>query len=156
MPLGTSAPSAAAPPSVILLAAGDSTSCSTTGDTATAKLLESLPGTVAALGDNAYDTGSTREYSQCYDPTWGAVLDRTRPAPGNHEYMTAGAPGYFGYFGALAGDPKFGYYAYDLGTWRIYSLNSNCADVGGCGPKSAEVAWLKADLAANPAACVLA
>lgn len=161
---GTAGPSAAASSgpsstpagSVTLVAAGDITSCAVTSDSATAKLVESIPGTVAALGDDAYDSGTPREFSQCYAPTWGAFLDRTRPVPGNHEYVTKGAVGYFGYFGTRAGDPKTGYYAYDLGAWRLYALNSNCADIGGCGPDSAEVAWLKADLAAHPTQCVLA
>jgi acid phosphatase type 7 len=127
-----------------------------TADSATARLVESIPGTVLALGDDAYDSGTAGEFSRCYGPTWGAVLDRTRPVPGNHEYLTPGAAGYFGYFGLQAGDPKRGYYAFDLGAWRLYALNSNCAAIGGCGPDSAEVAWLKADLAAHPARCVLA
>ena len=154
--IAPSAPSSTPVGSVTLIAAGDITSCSVTSDSATAKLVESIPGTVAALGDDAYDTGSAREYRDCYDPTWGAFLDRTRPVPGNHEYLTAGAAGYFGYFGLRAGNSKLGYYAYDLGAWRLYALNSNCADIGGCGPGSAEVAWLKADLAAHPTQCVLA
>jgi hypothetical protein len=127
-----------------------------TADSATARLVESIPGTVLALGDDAYDSGTAGEFSRCYGPTWGAVLARTRPVPGNHEYLTPGAAGYFGYFGLQAGDPKRGYYAFELGAWRLYALNSNCAAIGGCGPDSAEVAWLKADLAAHPARCVLA
>ncbi len=78
------------------------------------------------------------------------------PVPGNHEYETAGAAPYFNYFGSRAGTTGQGWYAYDVGTWRIYSLNSNCASVGGCGPGSAQEAWLRADLAANPHACVAA
>ena len=75
--------------------------------------------------------------------------------PGNHEYVTAGAAGYFDYFGARAGPGGTGWYAYDLGSWRIYALNSNCAEVG-CGAGSAQEQWLRADLATSPHACVLA
>jgi hypothetical protein len=152
----SSAPSSTTSGPETLIAAGDITSCSVTSDSATARLVESIPGTVATLGDDAYESGSAQEYRQCYDPTWGTFLDRTRPAPGNHEYLTAGAAGYFAYFGLRAGDAKVGYYAYDLGAWRLYALNSNCADIGGCGADSAEVAWLQADLAAHPTQCVLA
>jgi hypothetical protein len=77
-----------------------------------------------------------------------------KPAPGNHEYNTVGASGYYEYFGAAAGDPDKGYYAYDLGPWRMYALNSNCASIGGCGAGSAQEQWLRADLAANPRECV--
>ncbi|MEO8273202.1 MAG: metallophosphoesterase [Chloroflexota bacterium] len=139
-----------------LIAAGDISSCSTSGDAATAALLDDLPGSIATLGDAVYPDGTRRQFADCYDPTWGRHQIRTRPAPGNHEYHTAGAAGYFGYFGAAAGDPATGYYAYDLGAWRIYSLNSNCTEIGGCGERSAEVAWLAEDLAAHPSACVLA
>ncbi len=63
---------------------------------------------------------------------------------------------YFDYFGAAAGDPKTGYYSYELGTWHIIVLNSECKDVGGCDSGSPQEKWLRADLAANPAACTLA
>lgn len=155
-PTGSDAPSSSPAGSVVVIGAGDIASCSTSGDTATAKLVEGIAGTVVTLGDNVYDDGTAREFSRCYDPTWGRFRDRTRPAPGNHDYHTAGAAAYFSYFGAAAGDPKRGYYAYDLGTWRVYALNSNCGDIGGCGTGSAEVAWLRADLAAHPSECVLA
>ena len=79
-----------------------------------------------------------------------------RSAPGNHDYGTPGAAGYFHYFGAAAGDPEKGYYSYDLGAWHIIVLNSNCAKVGGCQPGSPQEQWLRADLAAHPAACTLA
>lgn len=63
-------PSSTAVGAVTLVAAGDITSCAVTSDSATAKLVESIPGTVAALGDDAYDSGAPREFSQCYAPTW--------------------------------------------------------------------------------------
>jgi len=138
-----------------LVGAGDIASCSSSGDEATATVLDGIPGTVFALGDNAYENGTTAEYRGCYDPTWGQDKVRTRPAPGNHDYDTIGAAGYFAYFGAAAGDAGKGWYAYDLGSWRIYVLNSNCGSVG-CSPGSAQERWLRADLAANPRPCVAA
>jgi len=81
---------------------------------------------------------------------------RTRPAVGNHEFYSASAAYYFDYFGAAAGDPKDGYYSYDLGSWHIIVLNSECKEVGGCDAGSREEKWLRADLAAHPAACTLA
>jgi len=145
----------------VLLAAGDIASCSSGGDEATAALLAGVlaggvSGEVVTLGDNAYESGTAAEFANCYDPSWGQQKARTRPATGNHEYLTAGAAGYFGYFGAAAGDPAKGYYSYDLGTWHLVALNSNCAPVGGCGVGSAQEQWLRADLAAHPAACTLA
>ena len=143
-------------PPAVLVGAGDIASCGSSGDEATAALLAGIDGTVFTLGDNVYDSGTAAEFATCYDPSWGRYRARTSPAPGNHDYVTANAAGYFGYFGAAAGDPSTGYYAYDLGGWRVVAINSNCAAVGGCQAGSAQERWLRADLAAHPAACTLA
>jgi len=132
---------------VVLVGAGDISTCSNNNDELTARLLDNIPGTVFTAGDNAYVDGTYTEYINCYDPTWGRHKSRTKPVPGNHEYNTAGAAGYFQYFDNI--DP---YYAYDLGTWRIYALNSEI-DVSASSP---QMAWLQADLAAHPTLCVLA
>ncbi len=76
--------------------------------------------------------------------------------PGNHEYGTSGAAGYFGYFGAAAGPSSRGYYSYNLGSWHLIALDSECAFIGGCAKGSAEETWLRQDLAANPGVCTLA
>lgn len=141
----------------VLVGAGDIALCgSTTGDEETADLLDSIPGTVFTAGDNAYDDGSASNYASCYGPTWGRHKARTRPTPGNHDYHTSGASGYFNYFGTAAGEPGKGWYSYDLGSWHVIALNSNCSSVGGCGPGSPQEQWLRADLAAHPARCTIA
>jgi hypothetical protein len=141
----------------VLVGAGDIASCSSSGDEATATLLDAISGTVFTLGDNAYESGSASEYTNCYGPSWGRHRARTRPTPGNHEYNTANAAGYYGYFGTLAGDATKGYYSYNLGQWHIIVLNSNsdCGTIS-CAAGSAQEQWLRADLAANPTACTLA
>ena len=118
---------------------------------------------VLALGDLQYYCGALAAFMYSYDPTWGRVKSITYPAPGNHEYQGGGAygcehgaQGYYTYWGWTAGDPIGGYYSFDLGAWHLISLNSNCEDIGGCGPGSAEERWLRADLAAHPARCTLA
>jgi 3',5'-cyclic AMP phosphodiesterase CpdA len=143
-------------PGAVLVGAGDIAECSEGGDAATAALVETLNGIVFTLGDNAYERGTFDEFQACYGPTWGrpSIKDRTRPVVGNHEYETRGAEGYFRYFGAAAGDPAEGWYAYDAGAWRIYVLNSNCAEVDGCQAGSPQERWLRDDLARNPRACV--
>lgn len=134
----------------VLVGAGDIAWCRGDGDAATAALLGGITGTVATFGDNAYPSGSPDQFSDCYDPTWGRHRVRTRPAPGNHDYMTAGGAGYFGYFGAAAGESDRGYYSYDLGPyWHAVVLNSNCWAVGGCQAGSPQERWLRADLKAN-------
>ena len=140
----------------VLVGAGDIASCNDSRDEATADLLDNIPGAVFTTGDNAYNSGTSAEFQNCYQPSWGRHKARTYPTPGNHEYYTAGASGYFDYFGAAAGDPAKGYYSYDQGEWHIISLNSQCGQVGGCGSTSPMVTWLKQDLAANPASCTVA
>ena len=141
----------------VLVGAGDIASCDDlAGAEATAKLIDKIPGTVFAAGDLAYPDGSDEQFAKCYGPTWGRFKDRTRPAPGNHEYHSDGASGYARYFAAAAGDPKKAYYSYDLGTWHILALNSECEFVGGCDAESPQGRWLRQDLAQHPAACTLA
>ncbi len=140
----------------VLVGAGDIASCSSTGDEATANLLDGVAGTVFTAGDNAYENGSDADYANCYNPTWGRHKARTKPSPGNHEYNTAGAAGYFNYFGAAAGDRAKGYYSYNIGTWHVVAINSNCAQIGGCQAGSAQETWLRQDLAANAQPCTIA
>ena len=139
-----------------LIAAGDIGSCASTGDEATGQLLNSMPGTIAAVGDLAYDNGTALQFLNCYDPSWGAQRARTQPAVGNHEYESTNAAPYFAYFGAAAGDPAKGYYSYSLGSWHVIALNSECAQVGGCGVGSPQEQWLQADLQAHAGTCTLA
>jgi len=141
----------------VLVGAGDIASCDDlAGAEATAKLIDQIPGTVFAVGDLAYPDGSDEQFAKCYGPTWGRFKDRTRPAPGNHEYHRNEASGYSHYFGAAAGDPSKGYYSYELGAWHILVLNSECLEVGGCGAQSSQGRWLKEDLKSHPNSCTLA
>ena len=141
----------------VLVGAGDIASCDDlSGAEATAKLIDKISGTVIAVGDLAYPDGSDEQFAKCYGPTWGRFKDRTRLAPGNHEYHSDGASGYMRYWGEAAGDPRKAYYSYDLGKWHIISLNSECLQVGGCGKDSEQGKWLAQDLAKHPAACTLA
>jgi hypothetical protein len=154
-PIASPSPSPTPSSSVTLVGAGDIASCASSGDEATALLLDGIAGTVFTVGDNAYESGTSTEFSDCYGPTWGRQKARTRPAVGNHEYNTPGATGYFGYFGSAAGSPTQGYYAYDIGAWRAYVLNSNCSIVS-CAAGSTQEQWLRNDLAVNSRDCVVA
>jgi acid phosphatase type 7 len=111
---------------------------------------------VLVLGDNQYEDGAYAAYIERYEPSWGRVKSITKPVPGNHEYQTPGATGYFDYFGPVAGSRDAGYYSYDVGAWHLIALNSNCGPVRGCGAGTREERWLREDLAAHPAKCVLA
>jgi hypothetical protein len=120
---------------------------------------------VLPLGDLQYYCGAQAAFMASYDPSWGRVKAITHPTPGNHDYQASGgygcAPpggqGYFAYWGPAAGDPSKGYYSFDLGSWHLVSLNSNCEAVAGCGAGSPQERWLRADLAAHARArCTLA
>jgi acid phosphatase type 7 len=130
----------------LVVAAGD-IATSDTPDAATARLVRRTdPRLVLALGDMAYPVGSRRNYLRYYDPTWGTFKRRTRPTPGNHEYLPGtGSPHfYFRYFAHQLPDQHGGrYYAYNVGTWRLYSLNCEIA----CGATSRQARWLRRDLA---------
>ncbi len=141
-------------------------------DLDTAALVESIgPDRVAPLGDNQYEYGRLEAYQhpEGYAGSWGrpAIYDRSCPVAGNHEYLnTPDAIGFQTYFAARlsacaapGGRPDLGYYAYDLGTWRVYALNSDCGrqpTSPSCARNSPQVQWLQADLAANPRRCTLA
>ncbi len=156
--IGSALAAAASP---IVIGAGDISTCANDNDLKTAQLIQAVfatgvAGKVIGLGDNVYESGTATEFTKCYHPSWGRFTSRIAPAVGNHEYLTTGATGYFNYFGTRAGDPKKGYYSYNLGTWHIVVINSNCSKVGGCQVGSPQERWLRADLAANPRACTLA
>jgi hypothetical protein len=114
------------------------------------------------LGDVQYETGSTIDFQSYYEPVFGEFRSITYPVPGNHEYFTPNASGYFDYFNGAgadsgrAGHRGRGYYSFDVGAWHIVALNSNCQQIGGCNARSPQAAWLRADLAANKAKCTLA
>src|SRR5207245_5668618 len=97
------------PEIAVLVGAGDIAGCSSAdldtvdGDDSTAAILDTIPGTVFTLGDNVYENGTATEFTNCYNTSWRRPKPRTRPTPGHHDYVTAGAAGYFGYLGAAAG-----------------------------------------------------
>jgi hypothetical protein len=126
--------------------------CGSPGPEITARLLDNIGGTVFTLGDNAYFSGTAREYRDCYDPSWGRHKGRTRPVPGNHEYHSPGAAPYFEYFGFNAGPAGLGYYSFELGAWHAVALNSNLS----ARSNSAQGQWLRADLASSRSKCTIA
>src|SRR5215213_2205220 len=126
---------------------------------------------------NLDSTWSTFDASRQPPDWWGQYKDHTMPVLGNHEYMNSDdesikSKPYFDYFSAVD-DPLYqpdfkppaapvpndpannqfgltfgkGYYSYDLGSWHIVALNSNCDKVGGCDASSPQGIWLQSDLA---------
>jgi hypothetical protein len=156
--------------SVVVLAAGDVARCDALGDDSTATLIDSilradsaagLEDFVAAIGDLAYDSGTQDEYDECWGASWGAsslIKSRIRPAAGNHDYETPGAGPYFRTFGALAGDPGRGYYAYEAGYWRVIVLNSEILFNQEFSEEDriAQEQWLSSELRDHAARCTMA
>ncbi|MBB3725835.1 metallophosphoesterase family protein [Nonomuraea dietziae] len=119
----------------------------------TANVVKSMnPEFVITMGDNQYDDARLQDFTAYYDKTWGSFKSKTRPVPGNHEtYDPAGSlAGYKSYFGSIAYPNGKSYYSYDHGNWHFVALDSNAFD------QSAQINWLKADLAANTKRCVAA
>jgi hypothetical protein len=123
---------------------------------ATAALLADADA-VVVLGDLQYPDGTLRTFELGYDPTWGRYADKTYPAPGNHEYHVDGATGYFDYW-ATKGRPTgggSGYYSFDLGSWHLVALNSEC-DAVPCEEGSPQNDFLERDLMGTSQPCLLA
>jgi hypothetical protein len=157
LPVPTGQPSGSAPARPeVLLAVGDVADCTQSADEAVARLAARLDGTIALLGDTVYESGSPAEFRTCFNPAWGPMRSRIRPAVGNHEYGTDGAGGFFGYFGAAAGEAGKGWYSYNLGAWHVVVLNTNCEGAVDCGAGSEQAAWLRSDLASFEGECLLA
>ena len=142
----------------VLIGAGDIASCDGSDDEATAGLLERTPGIVFTLGDNAYDSGSAGQLRDCYGPSWGRLKDRTEFAvAGNHDYLTDDGDAFREYFGRAAVRDGVTWFAEDVGAWHVIVLDANCGELpGGCGPGSAQLEWLRHDLAASDSRCTLA
>ena len=132
----------------VLVGAGDIGFCGMGGAEATARLLDRFAGTVFTAGDNAYVSGTHDEFQNCYGPSWGRHLSRTRPAVGNHDFGRGGGD-YFEYFGASAGPAGAGYYSYTVGPWNVIALNSELPS----GSASAQMAWLRNELSSRPSLC---
>ena len=97
-----------------------------------------------ALGDIQYENGAYSLFLSRYDAsTCGTIKAKTKPVPGNHEYLTAGASGYYQYFASLAGDPAKGYYSFTAGNMHFIAINSNCSQIsGGCGTTGSQYAFI--------------
>ncbi len=106
---------------VVLVGAGDIARCGPENlfyPQATATLLDSIPGSVFAIGDLAYVDGLETEFNRCFDATWGRHRARLHPVPGVHDLIAPNGFGYFNYFGPAAGDPTKGYYSFNYGAAR--------------------------------------
>ncbi len=138
-------------PPAILVGAGDIGQCGSAAVAATALIIDRISGIVFTTGDNAYPNGSAANFRDCFEPHWGRHRERTRPTPGNHDYDTGGAAGYYNYFEDNAGPFGLGYYSYFAGSWRVIALNSEIP----VGPGSAQLQWLRSELTSSRPKCTM-
>jgi hypothetical protein len=117
-----------------------------------ARLLTTLPGDILLTGDIAYMNASADDFRRCFDPDFGRLGNRLKPLPGNHDYGTTNAEGYFTYFGARAGADRRGFYAFRAASWKILMLNSSVP----IGRHSEQLTWLRQQLQDEPTRCTLA
>ena len=156
----------------MFIGSGDIARCGSDGDERTARIVDSVlkadsvagvEDRVFTTGDNAYPAGSLRDFEVCFGQSWGdpkkRIMKRIHPTPGNHEHYTNSAAPYYEYFGSgVAGSAKRGYYAYDLGVWRVIALNTEIV-VNPIFPKAdeaAQEAWLKNELKTTTKDCTIA
>ena len=154
-----------------MVGVGDIASCTQRLSYGTARLVDSVlradsiakvENAVFTLGDNAYSSGSTAQFNQCFTPSWGdpqkGIIKSLHPAPGNHEYQTLNADPYYKYFGLAAGEIGRGYYSYDVGAWHVVVVNSEII-VNASFTDSArqgQMDWVEKDLEAHKKLCTVA
>jgi hypothetical protein len=121
------------------------------------------------LGDNAYNSGYDNEYQTLFFEPYqnSRTMKQTPifPAPGNHDYYSSSqasrSGAYFQNFtlptnGEIGGPPSYneGYYSYNYANIHFISLDSYGTETASLYRlsdtlNSPQIAWLKADLAAN-------
>jgi hypothetical protein len=131
---------------------GDTGWCGSPAMPHLARLLSDLGGDILLAGDLAYDSGTIEEFRRCFDPVFGKFRSRFWAAPGNHDYATPGASGYFTYFAERAGPDRSGFYELRMNGWQVLMLNSNVP----MGRGSRQLDWVRQHLQSNTARCTLA
>lgn len=140
-----------------VVAVGDIAQCGSDNDEAVADLVRAIaPEVILVMGDLAYGSGSLQEYEECWTPSWGDLDPVIQPSPGNHDYRTPGAAGYFAQFGARVGSEDESWYAFETGGWHVVSVDSNCSEGNRCEEGSSQLEWLARDLEASDASCTIA
>jgi hypothetical protein len=134
------------------VAVGDIGECGSAAVLQTARLIERVEGQLILAGDLAYMQGSMSDYLRCFDPAYGQFRRRWRPAPGNHEYETAGAAGYFQYFGEAASHGARSFYSFRTGDWLVLMLDSNVPAMIG----SPQYQFVRSEMLSSRTQCTMA
>jgi hypothetical protein len=155
----------------VLVGSGDIAVCGGQFDEATAVLVDSIlkadsaagvEDVVFTTGDNVYPNGAKQYWDACWKPSWGdtakRIMDRIRPAVGNHDLDAELGAAFLEVFGDRVGEESGGYYSYDLGVWHVVVLNSEIMTnpAFAVASRRAQEEWLREDLAANDEQCTIA
>ena len=155
----------------VLMGAGDIAVCGTTNDEKTAAIIDSIAredsvskvaDAVFTVGDHVYPNGAMVNWNACWKSSWGdttkRIMRNLRPSIGNHDLDNGFGEAYYQIFGKSAGAKGLGYYAYDLGEWKIISLNSEIVTNPAFSPETRreQEAWLRKELEGNTKKCTIA
>lgn len=155
----------------VLIGAGDIAVCGTSFDEATARIVDSVTtadsiakveDAVFTAGDHVYPNGGATYWQTCWKSSWGDTTKRImrllRPTLGNHDLDNGFGEAYYSIFGKAAGAKGKGYYAYDLGEWKIIALNSEIVTNPAFSPETRreQEDWLKKELAGSTKKCTIA
>ena len=108
----------------------------------TARLLDTIPGTVFTAGDNAYDNGSART-SRSATRRAGAVIATGPAGPRQPRLGNGQRPGLPRLLQAQRPQQRWRHVVLvRLGAWHVVVLDSSCSNVGGCTRDSDQGRWL--------------
>ncbi len=125
---------------VRVTAAGDLGSSASANAPVSNQIAGLKPTWVLIPGDVVMPDGQPTGYTGFFDQTYGPFRSAIIATPGNHDYHTTNAAGFFGYFHQPA------YFAKDLGNgWRVEVVDCEIA----CGAGSAQERAIKADAVAH-------
>jgi hypothetical protein len=154
----------------VLIAVGDIAVCGTSFDEQTSQIVDSVTradsvakveDAVITLGDNVYPNGGKPNWDRCWTTSWGdtskRIMRNLRPAIGNHDLDNGFGEAYYEIFGKKAGEKGKGYYAFDLGEWKMIALNSEIVTNPAFPPeaRAGQEAWLKKELEGNTKKCTV-
>jgi hypothetical protein len=116
---------------------------------------------VLLLGDIQYPDGTFEDFEKSFVPYFREINVPIYVAAGNHDYGTGTIEGYkkaFKQYMPNAVYEKEGksYYDFNLGSWELYALDSNCQFVEGCGYGTPQHNWLTSKVTSSEAVCSIA
>jgi hypothetical protein len=116
---------------------------------------------VLLLGDAQYPTGAFEDFEKSFLPYFREINAPMYITPGNHDYGLGSLAGYSKGFDQYLPNVTYekegkSYYDFNLGSWQLYALDSNCQYVGGCGYGTDQHNWLTSKVNKSTVVCSIA